>query len=77
MQNEMVHFSPIFNGKLNLPSKSIEISDSDTFVIFEKAFDTNVIHLAIFAEKDYKGDGPSKFIVIINDKIPVLFESDK
>ena len=68
-KDELVNFYPIFNGILSLPSKAIEISESDMFVIFEKSFDVDGIGLTVFIEKDYDGDAPSKFIILINDKV--------
>lgn len=67
-KDEINNFSPIFNGRLSIPSKTIKIVESDDFLIFEKSFETAVINLTVFIEKDYAGDAPSKFIVIINDK---------
>lgn len=62
-------YCPVFNGILNIPSKAIEISESDMFVIFEKSFDVDRVGLTVFIEKDYAGDAPSKFIVVINDTV--------
>lgn len=68
-KDEVAGYCPVFNGILNLPSKTIEISESDQDVIFEKKFDTDRIGLTVFIEKDYAGDAPSKFIIIINEHV--------
>lgn len=68
-KDEVTGYCPVFNGILNIPSKAIEISESDMFVIFEKSFGVDRVGLTVFIEKDYDGDAPSKFIVLINDKV--------
>ena len=71
-KDEIANYCSAFNGILAIPSKTIEISESDQEVIFAKEFDTDKIGLTVFIEKDYTRDAPSKFLVILNDKIEVV-----